>query len=210
VKKVSLIVATILLSLGVAVSSPVFAECESQLGSTCTGTKTATCGQMDISGTSTRMMWCCESRGDDECSDSRPSEYTEVIPALQTESTSDVCETISDETQQGKCKDCMEVETKVWTALGCVDTTTGGFVSNLFTIGVSLGGGIALLLIVFGALQMMTSAGNPEKLNSGKELVTAAITGLLFIIFSIFLLQLIGYNIFGIPGFGTELPHGGR
>jgi len=65
-----------------------------------------------------------------------------------------------------------------------------------------MGGGIALLMIIFGAFQMMTSAGNPEKLNEGKELVSAAVAGLMFIIFSVFLLKLIGQDILAIPGFG--------
>ena len=46
----------------------------------------------------------------------------------------------------------------------------------------------------------MTSAGNPEQLNAGRELVSAAVTGLLLVIFSLFLLRFIGVNVIGIPG----------
>ena len=48
---------------------------------------------------------------------------------------------------------------------------------------------------------MMTSAGNPEQLNAGKELIGSSIAGLLLVVFSVFILQFIGVNILGIPGF---------
>lgn len=92
--------------------------------------------------------------------------------------------------------------TSINTAIGCIPTDPQGFITKFLGFGVGVGGGIAFLLILFGGLQIMTSAGNPEKLNAGKELVSAAISGLLLIIFSLFLLRLIGYNILGIPGFG--------
>lgn len=65
-----------------------------------------------------------------------------------------------------------------------------------------IAGGIAFLLILFGGFQIITSAGNPEQLNAGKELISSAIAGLLLIIFSILLLKIIGFNILGIPDFG--------
>jgi hypothetical protein len=89
-----------------------------------------------------------------------------------------------------------------WTAIGCIPADPKLFISQILGIGVGIGGGIAFLLILFGGFQILMSAGNPEKLNAGKELVTSAITGLLIIIFSLFILRLIGFNILGIPGFG--------
>lgn len=88
-----------------------------------------------------------------------------------------------------------------WTAIGCIETTHELFIKKFITFGAGLAGGIAFLLILFGGFQVMTSTGNPERLNAGKELVVSAIAGLLLVIFSIFLLKIIGYNILGIPGF---------
>jgi hypothetical protein len=89
----------------------------------------------------------------------------------------------------------------IQTAIGCIDPTPSGLFTKFFSIGIGIAGGIAFLLIVFGGFQIITSAGNPERLNEGKEVVTSAIAGLLMIIFSVFLLKIIGVNILGLPGF---------
>jgi hypothetical protein len=90
------------------------------------------------------------------------------------------------------------------TALGCISTdATGGpgsFFSTLITVSVGLGGGFALLLILYGVFIVTTSAGIPDKLKEGSEIITSAVTGLLFIILSVFLLRLIGINILALPG----------
>jgi len=49
---------------------------------------------------------------------------------------------------------------------------------------------------------MITSAGNPETLKGGQDRFAQALIGLLFVIFSVLLMQLIGVDILGIPGFG--------
>ena len=89
----------------------------------------------------------------------------------------------------------------IQTAIGCINPSPSGIFEVFFRIGIGIAGGIAFLLIVFGGFQIITSAGNPEKLNEGKEAVSSAIAGLLMIIFSIFLLKIIGVNILGLPGF---------
>ncbi len=118
-----------------------------------------------------------------------------------------ICDTIPDSGKQGECNSCMGDNSGVWTAIGCIkfgnmqDPDPSTFLEKLLSLGIGMGGGISFLLILFGGLQIMTSAGNPEQLNAGRELVSAAVTGLLLVIFSIFLLQFIGVNIIGIPGF---------
>lgn len=87
------------------------------------------------------------------------------------------------------------------TAFGCVSVSGTDFVTTLLNFGIGIAGGIAFLLIIFGGFQILTSAGNPERLNAGKELISSAITGLLMIVFSVFLLRIIGVDILGIPSF---------
>jgi len=88
------------------------------------------------------------------------------------------------------------------TALGCIPTKPDKFVIWFLQKAIGLGGGIAFLLIIWGAFTIITSAGNPEKLNNGKEIIVSAVSGLLMIIFSVVLLKIIGVDILGIPGFG--------
>lgn len=87
------------------------------------------------------------------------------------------------------------------TAVGCIHTKPSGFIKDLFGIALSLAGGIAFLLMTWGAFLFITSQGNPDQLQKAKETIVSAIGGLLFIIFAVFLLRLIGVDILKIPGF---------
>ena len=92
--------------------------------------------------------------------------------------------------------------TGINTALGCIsyDAVNGGFVNNILGIIIGLGGGVGLVLILYGIYIVTTSAGIPDKLKQGQETISSAIAGLLFIILSIFLMNLIGIKIFALPG----------
>ena len=85
------------------------------------------------------------------------------------------------------------------TALGCIPTTTAGFISAFLKIALGIAGGIAFLMMAFGAIKILTSSGNPDGINAGRELIISALTGLLFIVFAVFLLRLIGIQIFQLP-----------
>ncbi len=97
---------------------------------------------------------------------------------------------------------CQDGET-VNTAVGEIPTCNlNAFAAWFMGWAVGIGGGIAFLLILMGGFRIMSSGGNPDQIKAGKEQLTSAITGLLFIIFSVFLLQLIGVEILRLPGFG--------
>lgn len=88
------------------------------------------------------------------------------------------------------------IPSEVPTGLGTFKTNPADFVQQIFNLAIGIAGGITFLLIVSGALKILTSAGNPEAVSQGKEIVTSAIIGLLFIIFSTFILRLLGITVF--------------
>jgi hypothetical protein len=90
----------------------------------------------------------------------------------------------------------------IWTAVGCIPQTTEGIISTIMEIGIIIAGAIVLIMILVGAFMLSTSQGDPKKTQEAKELITSAIIGLLFIIFSVTILQFIGVSVIKIPGFG--------
>lgn len=92
--------------------------------------------------------------------------------------------------------------TSFLTALGELKTDPTGFTQRVFAILLSFSGGIALLLIMRAGYVLMTSQGKPQQIQEGRDQLIAAIVGLLFLIFSFVLLEVIGYDILRVPGFG--------
>lgn len=90
----------------------------------------------------------------------------------------------------------------VSTAIGCIHTNPAEFAKDILKFAIGIGGGLAFLMMILGAFQMLTSQGNPETLNAGKQRLTSAIIGLLIVIFAVLLLQIIGFGILNLPGFG--------
>jgi hypothetical protein len=76
------------------------------------------------------------------------------------------------------------------------------FLSDILRWAVGIGGGIAFLLILYAGFMIMTASGNPERLKAGQELLTSAISGLILLIFSVFILKFIGVDILGLDAFG--------
>lgn len=88
-----------------------------------------------------------------------------------------------------------------YTALGCIPTGDfNDFVVWFLQRAIGIAGGIAFLLMISGGFKILVSGGDPKGVQAGGETITSALTGLLFIIFSVFLLELIGVKILGIPG----------
>jgi len=88
------------------------------------------------------------------------------------------------------------------TAIGCLPyLEINPFIITLLQWALGIAGGTALTLIIFASFQIAVSRGNPETFNAGKELFASALAGIIFLIFSVYLLRLIGYDILKLPGF---------
>lgn len=97
---------------------------------------------------------------------------------------------------------CDPGKTQLKTAIGCLPIDTNGLLQNIVKLFIGMSGGVALLLMILGAVQMITSQGNPESLKGGRDRFTSAAIGLLFIILSVTILEIIGVDILSLPGFG--------
>lgn len=90
--------------------------------------------------------------------------------------------------------------TSIYSAIGDLSTDSFGFIGQLFAVLLSISGGIALLLIIRSGYQLMTSQGNPEKVKEARERLTSVFVGLLFLVLSIVILEVIGVDLLNLPG----------
>jgi hypothetical protein len=86
------------------------------------------------------------------------------------------------------------------TAIGCIPIEQQGMIEFILKWAIGIAGGIAFILIIIASFQIMTSQGDPKRLQAGKELLSSAIMGLILLIFSVFILRVIGVSILKIPG----------
>ncbi len=114
-----------------------------------------------------------------------------------------------DQTEQRKlCMECTggelgeEGDEGVWTAIGCIKRDPQSILQRFITVGLGMAGGVALITFLAAGFIFSTSQGDPKAYGKAKEMMTSSLIGLLFIIFSVTLLQFIGYEILKIPGFG--------
>jgi hypothetical protein len=69
------------------------------------------------------------------------------------------------------------------------------------SIAIGIAGGIAFVMIAYSAFIMTNSTGDPKRIQSAQDLFGAAVGGLILLIFSTFILRIIGVNIFKLPFF---------
>lgn len=107
-----------------------------------------------------------------------------------------------------KCNNCLyntdgtqRVQT-YYTIMGCFSTQSDLFVKSILSFVFGIAGGIAFLAVLSGSGIILTSSGDPQKLQHGKEIIISSISGILLIIFSVFLLRVVGVDILSLPGFG--------
>jgi hypothetical protein len=116
----------------------------------------------------------------------------------------DYCKQAPAGPQRAACQACVGGNTddqqKVYTAFGCMGTSGEDLTVDLVRLLLGVVGGIALLSILSAAFLLTTSQGEVSKVKSAKELITASVSGILFIIFSIMILNFIGVKVLRIPG----------
>lgn len=96
------------------------------------------------------------------------------------------------------CLDGLGVDT----AIGCIPTGDfTSFLSFLLRWAFGIAGGIILLMSIATGYALMTSSGDPQKLQGAKENIVAIFSGLILIGFSLVLLQTIGADILKLPTF---------
>lgn len=88
------------------------------------------------------------------------------------------------------------------TDLGCVSNDDPiKFTTNLYGIGLGLIGAVALLSIVYGAFQVLTSQGDPGKIANGKSYIVYAIIGIVLAVGGYSFYRIIAHDVLKIPGF---------
>jgi hypothetical protein len=97
---------------------------------------------------------------------------------------------------------CGDNQQGIDTAIGCIPVgLPKDFVEFFLRWALGLGGLIAMILIIYSGFLILTSAGNPKQVAAGKELLAAAISGILLLALSAYLLRFIGVDVLGLPGF---------
>lgn len=85
-----------------------------------------------------------------------------------------------------------------YTDLGCISTKPGEFAGQITTFFFSIIGGIAFLTFLYGTAVLATARSDPQQINHGRRIIMGAIIGLLFALFSIFIVRFLVTGL-GLP-----------
>jgi hypothetical protein len=116
----------------------------------------------------------------------------------------ELCKQAPEGDQRDKCEACIgnNDDKGIWTAVGCIKALPEDILSAAIRIMLSIAGGVAMLRVLIAGFIFSTSRGNPDRTSKAKEMLTQAVVGLIFLIFSVSILEFIGFTILRIPGFG--------
>lgn len=87
------------------------------------------------------------------------------------------------------------------TAIGCIPINDIAQMTGFIVAwSIGIGSGIAFLLMLYAGFMMMTSSGQPRRLVAAKELFVSAMAGLILLVFSVFIIRIIGFDILQVMG----------
>lgn len=171
--------------------SPALAVCQPKSGASCPAALSYTCSYTSSSGGSASA--CCTPDGGTSC-----TQYKLTLSGAAGANTTPVGAPGNGSLKVNPAAGCSG---GINTALGCIPYDTKGFTSSLLGFLIGLVGLIAIVVMLVATFMIMTGGSNPEQVKKGKELFTAGITGLLFIVFSVTILRIIAGDIIKLPGF---------
>jgi hypothetical protein len=91
---------------------------------------------------------------------------------------------------------------KLYTALGCISVSEQALAGDLIQLLLGVAGGVALLSLIAASAMFTLSQGDTGQVKNAKELMTASVSGICFIIFSVIILDFVGVQVLRIPGLG--------
>lgn len=84
----------------------------------------------------------------------------------------------------------------VSSAIGCLPYEALNILAkNFLAFGISISGGVALLLIVYSGIMYITSSGSPQRVEAAKSIIYSVLGGLFLILLATAILQFLGVNL---------------
>ena len=102
-----------------------------------------------------------------------------------------------DDGSDGHTPDCDESDC-ISTGIGCIPSDVSCAVGRILEKAIYVAFLCTLLLLIWGGLAVASSTGDPERVAAGRAKITAAVSGLLFILLSVLILHIIGVDILKI------------
>ena len=108
---------------------------------------------------------------------------------------------VSDETSAAQYLASGNNPVGFWTGIGCISTRPETSIQQIIAFTAGVAGFFVVIQILLGAFELMRSRGDPGKLQSAKDRITSSVIALLFVIFSVALLEFIAGTVLHLPGF---------
>ena len=103
-----------------------------------------------------------------------------------------------------RCEACVgtdEKNEKMWTAIGCLPTRASELVPALINFVLGIGGLIMVVQIIIAAANIIFANGDSGKIQKAQTSIMNSVIALLFIIFGVTILQIIGQDVLRLPGY---------
>ena len=96
---------------------------------------------------------------------------------------------------------CADYSKEIMTDFGCFPNNPIGFAQKFYGYGLAFVAGISMITLILGGYSILTSRGEPGRVNIGKSYIFYSITGLLLAIFGWVFIEVVVVGILRVPGF---------